>query len=380
MRWRFLDSLLRPQPRRSAPTTAPRERRWRLMQVEPALSCNLKCIMCPWAEVRLSARNRGVMPENVWRALAPHLPEVASVDFTGGGEPLLQPRLIEWVAEAKSHGCETGTLTNGLLLTRETAKELITAGLDWLCVSLDGATADVYESIRLGSHFSTVCDNLARVAELRRDRVPLLMINVVLMPMNAHQAEELVSLAARLGVDQVNFKQCDVIRGELGKGLGLFASDETNELRGWRKRLSRARSLAKKLNVRTTAFSFVPTEQPVCAQDPRHSLFVSYDGTVAPCINLAMGGPTTFLGNEVSMPSVHYGRFPEEDLLSLWETASCRFYRERFEQRVETYGRSFRANLERTAWTSPNRLKETAVKAMPEAPDGCKVCHYLYDV
>lgn len=350
------------------------------MQVESAITCNLRCIMCPWTEVRRSVKNKGFMPETVWRAIASHLPEVASVDFSGGGEPLLQPRLVEWLAEAKLHRCETGLLTNGLLLTRETAKELITTGIDWICVSLDGATAEVYESIRLGSNFDRVCDNLARVVELRRDRVPLLMINVVLMPMNVDQVEDMVRLAARLGVDQVNFKQCDVIRGELGKGLGLFARKESKELRGWQKRLARAHRLAKKLNVQTTAFSFIPTEQPVCAQDPRDSLFVGYDGTVAPCINLAMGGSTTFLGNEVTMPSVHYGRVPDEDLLSLWESVSCRFYRERFQQRVEKYNGSFLGSLARASWTSPDRLKEAAVKAMPDAPDGCKVCHYLYDV
>ena len=43
--------------------------------------------------------------------------------------------------------------------------------------------------------------------------------------------EEIVRLAGRLGVDQVNFKQCDVIRDKAGKNLGLFAPGETGEIR-----------------------------------------------------------------------------------------------------------------------------------------------------
>jgi wyosine [tRNA(Phe)-imidazoG37] synthetase (radical SAM superfamily) len=30
---------------------------------------------------------------------------VTSVDFTGGGEPLLQPKLTGWIADAKAAGC-----------------------------------------------------------------------------------------------------------------------------------------------------------------------------------------------------------------------------------------------------------------------------------
>jgi len=56
------------------------------------------------------------MQPEIWAAIRPHLPHVQSVDFTGGGEPLLQPRLVEWVSEANAAGCEQGVLTNGRLL------------------------------------------------------------------------------------------------------------------------------------------------------------------------------------------------------------------------------------------------------------------------
>jgi hypothetical protein len=85
---------------------------------------------------------------------------------------------------------------------------------------------------------------------------------------------------------------------------------ETKEIRRLKKSLDKARRLAKKLNITTTAFAFTPEERPVCEQDPRDSIFIRHDGLVAPCINLAIGGPTTFLGNEVIMPDAHYGRLP----------------------------------------------------------------------
>ncbi|MEW6263325.1 MAG: radical SAM/SPASM domain-containing protein [Thermodesulfobacteriota bacterium] len=357
-----------------------RKRRWRLLQVESAIACNLGCIMCPWKSHRESMSDSGLMRPEIWAAIRPHLAEVQSMDFTGGGEPLLQPKLAEWIAEAKSAGCETGFLTNGLLLKKERARELLDAGLDWVCFSLDGADKDMYEKIRPGSSFELVRGNLAGLAGLRRQRIPKIMINFVMMPANFHQIEEMVRLAGRLGADQVNFKQCAVIRGEHGKGLGLFHREESKETKRYRKELAKARGLARKMKIDTTAFSFLPAERPVCEQDPRDEMFVRHDGCVAPCINLAIGGATTFLGREATMPTVHYGRLPDRDLQALWESEVGRSYRRVFQDRHKAYQETFYGGLLSDSRRTPERLLEEALKRMPAAPEGCSVCHYLYDI
>jgi MoaA/NifB/PqqE/SkfB family radical SAM enzyme len=326
------------------------------------------------------AENRGIMTPAVWEAIRPYLDRVQSIDFTGGGEPLLQPKLVEWIADAKNAGCETGFLSNGLLLTEEKLKKILDAGINWICISLDGADAEMYNKIRVRSNFDRVYENVANIARLRTSKIPKTMINFVLMDLNAHQMEDMVQLAARLGVDQLNFKQCDVIRGQEGKGFGLFASEESREIRRLQKSLEKARRLAKRLNVETTAFSFTPQELAVCEQDPRDSLFIRYDGTVAPCINLALGGPTTFLGDEVTMPSVHYGRLPEADLMDLWETESCQFYRKNFQQRVEKHDNIIVNGLLGGGGGSRERVLQEARDAMPDPPKGCNVCHYLYNI
>jgi len=320
------------------------------------------------------------MDRDVWEAVRPHLPEIASVDFTGGGEPLLQPRIVQWVAEAKSAGCETGILTNALLLSRNVAEELISSGLDWLCVSIDGAEKETYERIRERSDFETVCNNLAQISKLRRGAIPKTMINFVMMSINVHQLEDVVQLAHRLGVDQINFKQCEVIRGAHGKGYGLFETSESTSVKRFKKSLARARGLAKKLGIATTASPFTPHERPVCEQDPRGSMFIRYDGIVGPCISCAYGGPTTFLGRDAIMPAVHYGCLPGDDLAQLWESDVCRFYRERFDKRCREYERVFVESLMAASHHSPERLHEIAKKRMLDAPESCQVCHYLYGI
>ena len=357
-----------------------RVRLWRLWQVETSFACNLACFMCPWKRIRKESWDGGLMDASVWAALRPHLRNVVEIDFSGGGEPLLHSDLADWIAEAKRAGCKAGFLTNGSLLNEATASRMIQAGVDWIALSADGARAETFEGIRRGADFETFCDNVRQLTGMRIDKIPRVMFNCVMMPSNIEELQGIVRLAANLQVDQVNFKQCDVVRGGEECGFGLFALKADRKVRRYEKALAKARKLARKLRIETTAFAFLPDELPVCDQDPRNSVFIRYDGRVAPCINLAIGGSSSFLGESVIMPTVHYGCLSEEDLPSLWKTESCRFYRKRFEERVKSHDEVLvRASFE----PSLIKLKETLVKAqeaMPEAPQGCRTCHYLYDI
>lgn len=355
-------------------------RKWRLWQVETSIACNLKCIMCPWEGVRDKLDTRGHMSQQVWDALVPYLNDVKSVDFAGGGEPLLQKNLLSWIEQAKSHGCDTGFLTNGLLLKPDMSDRLIDTGLNWIGFSVDGADKETYEAIRQGSDFDQICEHIRYLTEKRVNQRPLVMVNVVIMTRNVHQLEDMIKLADRLGVDQVNFKQCDVIRGDYGKGHGLFASQASKQTDQLKKALDKASRLAKKLNIKVTTFSFVPEEQPVCEQDPRDSVFIRYDGSISPCINLAIGGPSTFLGEEIVFPTVSYGNLSQHDLLDLWRTETCRFYRKQFENRVKSHDRVLASYDHGHSILKLKEAFQAAIKAMPEAPEGCARCHYLYDI
>ena len=355
-------------------------RQWRLWQVESSLACNLHCVMCPWTGRRRHLSDKGHMPPAVWQRLVPYLDEVGSVDFSGGGEPLLQPRLFDWIRDAAARGCETGFLTNGLLLSDTVCQRVLDSGLDWIGISVDGADRATYEAIRRGSDFHRVCGNIRSLTGRRRDSRPRTLINFVLMHSNHHQMEEMVRLAHDLGIDRINFKHCDVIRGDHGKGHGLFQPEETRQIRQLKKSLNRARKLAERLGVEMFTFSFHPEELPVCIQDPRDSLFVRYNGGVSPCINLAMGGRSIFLGKEVVFPQISYGSLPQASLSDLWESEACREYRRIFSRRVAIHDATLAAADLGHDLIKLRQAFRKAIEAMPTAPDGCSTCHYLYDI
>lgn len=358
------------------------ERPWRLWQIESALACPLDCLMCPWKKDRSGAAYRGLMPDRVWDGLARYLSLVDQVDLSGGGEPLLAPRLIERLGQSKAAGCRAGFLTNGQLLTEDAARALVDLDLDWIGFSVDGAEAATYESIRRGAEFRRLTDNISRLARLRTTGRPRIILQMVCLPDNIAQVRDLVMLAHRLGADQVNFKQCDVIRSVVPKGLSLFQDRATKDRARFGKQVNKAAKLARKLGLAVTAFGFEPDQLPVCDMEPARSAFIGHDGRVSPCINLAYGGESSFFGRPTIIPTVIFGRLPEDDLAAILTGSPLRRGMvETFEARLTAYNQT----LARQAPAEPNLMKlnqafERAKEAMPPAPEGCRECHYLFDV
>ena len=87
------------------------------------------------------------------------------------------------------------------------ALSLLEAGLDFIYFSVDGATPNVYEKVRVGADFNQVIENIARMVRLSRLYRPELqtMINFVIQPENMHQIVEIAQLSARLGVKGITY-------------------------------------------------------------------------------------------------------------------------------------------------------------------------------
>ena len=151
------------------------------LYIEPTARCNLNCRTCirnVWDETP------GDMTDATFSAVLDGLSAFApppTVFFGGFGEPPAHRRIVEMAAAVKALGCPveltpapTGRcgVTNGILLTEKTSRDLIEAGLDQLWVSLDGARPESYADVRLGAALPTVLANLGRFSDLRSPRRP----------------------------------------------------------------------------------------------------------------------------------------------------------------------------------------------------------------
>ncbi|UCC58369.1 MAG: SPASM domain-containing protein [Candidatus Bathyarchaeum sp.] len=131
-----------------------------LGSLEPSNLCNLNCVMC--ARDTISGRGSGLMSVETLRNVinVENRNVIRTVDFTGHGEPLLNPKLEKFIKIAKPFARKVGLTTNSTLLSKDRAKSLLDAGLDFVSFSFEGVSKEVYESIRVGANYETVFQNI----------------------------------------------------------------------------------------------------------------------------------------------------------------------------------------------------------------------------
>lgn len=120
------------------------------MQVMTAKVCNLGCEFC---DCSITGRDIGIpflsleaydsLISSMYRAKW----KIKQVLLTGIGEPLLNKNIVEFIKRGKEREIAESIqlVTNGVLLTKEKADQLIEAELDVLRVSINGLTDDDYK-------------------------------------------------------------------------------------------------------------------------------------------------------------------------------------------------------------------------------------------
>jgi len=170
--------------------------------LEPTIRCNLKCPFCDF-----TGRNRHIPDLSLdnFKIILKKLPLLAHIHLQGMGEPLLNKQFLEMVRFATHQGVTVDTTTNATLITEEMAEGLVGSGLNQLFISIDGATAKTYESIRIEASFETVMKNLEFLSQLNiKRRKPLrLVLWFVGTQNNIHELPQLIDLAARLKISVV---------------------------------------------------------------------------------------------------------------------------------------------------------------------------------
>lgn len=173
------------------------------LQVEPVGQCNLRCQMCP-IQFRTDGPPHGppaFMAFDTFTGLVDQFEGgLRELHLQGLGEPMMHPRFFDMVTYATTRGIAVSTNSNLTLLTARRAAQCVASGLDWLHVSIDGASPELYQRIRVRSSLERVLANLEHLLAARRraasSRPHLRMVSVI-MRQNLHELPELVRLAHR---------------------------------------------------------------------------------------------------------------------------------------------------------------------------------------
>lgn len=173
--------------------------------VETTTRCNLKCPMC--LKQRHDAEFlEGDISAETFTALLPALPHLEALVLNGVGEPLLHPRLDDFIGLAKEKMDKSawiGFQSNGLLIDKERAMSLVRAGVDRVCISVDAVSPAIFTNIRQGGELRNVEGALKMLHLAKKTYNDRLEIGVefVLRRDNIDELAETIQWAASQGAD-----------------------------------------------------------------------------------------------------------------------------------------------------------------------------------
>ena len=140
----------------------------RTIQLQTINACQAACIMCPYttySKIFPRGRMDDALFDKVVTEIAAH-PEVHTFVPMLQNEPLLDKKLFDRIARFKAITAgriRVELVTNGAFLTEEVVEQIRRVRLDILDISLDAATRETYEKIRVGLDFDQVIAGVERV-------------------------------------------------------------------------------------------------------------------------------------------------------------------------------------------------------------------------
>lgn len=293
----------------------------RYINVEASYLCNLKCRMCP----RLAEGHReGLMPIERFLRLAPLFSLVEFVVLTGYGEPLVHPRLAEFVAAVRGYGAKPRLSTNGTLLDEMASLRLIDAGLENLQFSIDAGTKQTYESIREGANWEQVLANAARFHKLcqsRHAQIGTGWVYVVMrdnfreLPLAVQQAADAgfpLFVAKFIERNMLDYEHDQVLHASDGR---LLISEGEFE-----DRIGDAAEIARRNGQEFRLHPYHFGVNGTCLADVLSAFFVDWLGNVTPCCHLPVRSDLA------KASSFSFGNIDEQDIMELLLDDRAQFF------------------------------------------------------
>jgi hypothetical protein len=131
---------------------------------------------------------------------------IEAVDFSGMGEPLLNPLLPQFVARLSPH-LHTLVTTNAARLTRQKAWALVEAGLGTAIISYNGHAPGLYAQMMGGLSIERADANIRELVRAAGGRTNV-VANVSVTPRTRSHLPEIRARLRGLGVAEVGFSLC----------------------------------------------------------------------------------------------------------------------------------------------------------------------------
>ncbi|MDO9464745.1 MAG: radical SAM protein [bacterium] len=273
------------------------------IEIEVTTRCNLRCIMCEhtyWNEP-----NRD-MSFQEFKQIVDQFPKLKWIGLTGIGESFLNKDFIRMLKYVKSKSIYVELYDTFYFIDKKIAKELIEIEVDKIFVSLDAATKETYEYIRVGSDFEKVVNNVKNLFQLKREKnafSPIVEFHYIISKANSQEVLPYIELVHSLINEKVNVQFTRMLH-EFTDVSYLF-TEVPEEIR------QRIERRAKELGINVRWNADIPKVKPPitkCIEWTMPFIFVS--GHVVPCCSGNEAGRRDFQ-KETALGNVFKTSFKE---------------------------------------------------------------------
>lgn len=304
------------------------------VQIEPVGQCNLRCTMCP-IQFRTDGQSGppAFMGFDTFRRLLEQFGTMRELHLQGLGEPLLHPLFFDMVEFAARRAILVSTNTNMTVMRPGHAARCVASGLHTMHVSLDAATPEAFESIRVRARFDRVLRNLRRLMAAKArgaGALPHIALVAVAMRQNLDELPGLVRLASAEGVPSLSVQHLCHDFGESSlparyQPMRAFIDAQTllhEDPARVAAVFAQARAEAERLGIALRLPNVVPRMH---ARDtpgrsrcdwPWRGSYISYDGKAMPCCMVA------------TPDRIHFGDMAGAGVAAVWNNDAYTAFRE----------------------------------------------------
>ena len=245
-------------------------------------SCNINCVMCGRNYAKISPAQLTI-DQFLWFKDLFHI--VEEVTLMGWGEPTIHPDFVKMLKILDQTPVRKYFSTNGMLLD-ELEDAIFNYHVDFIAVSINGATAKTNNQLRRGSDLDKIINGIKSIVSRKKDicsQWPQLSFVYCLMKTNLHELLSCIVLAHQLGLNKVKVAYFTAFTKTLFNETVWGMEHEVQRVFG------EVKELSKQLGIEVTLPYIVGQDSAGTAPHhdcsfPWRDLFVGADGLIRPCM------------------------------------------------------------------------------------------------
>ena len=135
------------------------------IEIEISTYCGFHCIFCEHTAWHQPSRNLTLAD---FIKLTDQF-DLKWVNLTGEGDAFLNPDYLKMIKHLKQRNTSVFLVDSFNLINKDVARVLVESGVDGIYISMDGATKQTYESIKVGCDYDKVLTNIQNLLEIKKE-------------------------------------------------------------------------------------------------------------------------------------------------------------------------------------------------------------------